>query len=164
MHLIKTIKKWRYVVYSKDIRIRRLLGVLSLEPIIIISIIANATLAPGIPTNAEELQAFKERRTVEGGIPTVTFFNKSKEDQIYNKRFRNLLLQWIIKNNLSFLIVDQPKTRELFNFLSPKTKLISRATLMRDLKKRYIAGENTKQDKLLDFIEQGGRIALTTDV
>jgi hypothetical protein len=41
---MKTIKKWRYVVHSKDVRIRRLLDVLSLEPIIIISIIANATL------------------------------------------------------------------------------------------------------------------------
>lgn len=38
---------------------------------------------PGIPTNAEELQALKERRAVEGGTPSVTFFNKPKEDQTH---------------------------------------------------------------------------------
>jgi hypothetical protein len=57
---MKTIKKWRYVVHSKDVRIRRLLDVLSLEPIIIISIIANATLG-----SLQTLRNFRPLKTGE---------------------------------------------------------------------------------------------------
>ena len=118
---------------------------------------------PGIPCNENEAQLLKEKRAAELGKLVVGLFDKSLADQTHTQRFRTLLLQWIIKNNLSFSIVDQPETKELFAFLNPSLKLISRRTLMDDLKKKYEAGENVQRDRLLEHIEQGGRISLTTD-
>jgi hypothetical protein len=117
---------------------------------------------PGIPTTQEEALHAKEQRVVQQG-QSKGFFDKPAKEQSHNQRFRHLLLQWIIKNNLSFSIVDQPETKELFSFLSPSTTLISTKTLMADLKKKYEVGENIKRDELLDFVEDGGRLALTTD-
>jgi len=76
------------------------------------------------------------------------FFDKPVFNQTHNKRFRNLLLEWVIKNNLSFTIVDQLETKALFSFLSPSTTQISRITLMRDLKRRYEGGEEEIYQKL----------------
>jgi hypothetical protein len=118
---------------------------------------------PGIPTTKQEAIDAKEKRAQELGKSRVGFFDKPSKEQTHNERYRTLLLQWIIKNNLSFSIVDQPETKELFGFLNPSIKLVSRKTLMDDLKKRYTAGENTQRDFLIDHIEDGGRIALTTD-
>ena len=84
-------------------------------------------------------------------------------DQSYNQRYRVLLLEFIIKNNLSFSIVDQPETKALFSFISPNIKQIGSTTLMKDLKARYIEAEEVQHQKLQQHIELGGRIALTTD-
>jgi hypothetical protein len=114
---------------------------------------------PGIPTTQEEALHAKEQRVVQQG-QSKGFFDKPAKEQSHNQRFRHLLLQWIIKNNLSFSIVDQPETKELFSFLSPSTTLISTKTLMADMKKKYEVGENIKRDEL---VEDGGRLVLTTD-
>lgn len=85
------------------------------------------------------------------------------DEQSHNQRYRILFLEFIIKINLSFSIVDQPETKALLTFLSPNTKQISSLTLMRDLKARYIEAEEVQHQKLQEHIELGGRIALTTD-
>jgi len=84
-------------------------------------------------------------------------------EQSHNERYRALLLEFIIKNNLSFDIVQQVETKALFHFLSPNTKQISRGTLMNDLKARYIEAEKGQHIKLQAHVDSGGRIALTTD-
>jgi hypothetical protein len=66
-------------------------------------------------------------------------------------------------NNLSFALVDQPKTRALFTFLSLNTKQISCTTLINDLKAQYQAIEEGTRQKLQEHIDTGGRISLTTD-
>jgi hypothetical protein len=92
-----------------------------------------------------------------------TFWTAPMADQSYNQRYRVLLLEFIIKNNLSFSIVDQPETKALFSFISPNIKQIGSTTLMKDLKARYIEAEEVQHQKLQQHIELGGRIALTTD-
>jgi hypothetical protein len=118
---------------------------------------------PGIPTSESDATAKLKAQANAAGNAEKSFFAKPVSDQTHDQRYRDLLLQWVIKNNLSFAIVDQPETRALFSFLSPATKQISRTTLMRDLKQRYEAGEAAVQTKLQDHIATGGRIALTTD-
>lgn len=115
---------------------------------------------PGIPTSEKEVRAMKLVRKLAHG---QNFFQKDKAEQTVNQRFRTLLLEFIIKNNLSFSIVDQLETEQLLTFLSPTTTQISRRTLMKDLKARYEVGEELLHQKLLDHVEQGGRISLTTD-
>jgi len=76
------------------------------------------------------------------------FFDKPVFNQTHNKRFRNLLLEWVIKNNLSFTIIDQLETKALFSFLSLSTTQISRITLIRDLKRQYEGKEEEIYQKL----------------
>jgi hypothetical protein len=51
-------------------------------------------------------------------------------------------------NNLSFSLVDEPKTKALFSFLLPGTKQIARTTLIKDLKAKYMAAEEVIHQKL----------------
>jgi hypothetical protein len=71
-------------------------------------------------------------------------FLKPESDQSHEEKHQTLLLEWIIKNNLSFSLVDQPETQALFKFLSPSTKPISRRVLMTDLKSRLISKKRTR--------------------
>jgi hypothetical protein len=118
---------------------------------------------PGIPTSESDATAKLKAQATAAGKTENQFFEKPVADQTHDQQYRNLLLEWVIKNNLSFVIVDQPETKALFSFLSPATKQISRTTLMRDLKKRHEAREDAIQRKLQDYIAIGGRIVLTTN-
>jgi hypothetical protein len=91
---------------------------------------------PGILASESDATAKLNAQATAAGKTEKQFFEKPVADQTHDQRYRNLLLEWVIKNNLSFAIADQPETKALFSFLSPATKQISRTTLMRDLKKR----------------------------
>jgi hypothetical protein len=113
----------------------------------------------GIPTCLEEEKLWKAANPTN----TKPFFRTVESEQTTNERFRDLLLLFITKNNLSFSLVDQPETRALFTFLNPSIKQISRRTLRKDIQLRYEEGETIQKDKLLSHVDEGGRIALTTD-
>jgi hypothetical protein len=95
---------------------------------------------PAIPLSLKEETELKAAIRLKGA-PAKSFFEKPASDQTYNETFRTLLLEFIIKNNLSFSIVDQLETKALFEFLNPSVKQISRRTLMGDLKRLYQVGE-----------------------
>src|SRR5437763_5973281 len=114
---------------------------------------------PGVPLSAAEAKAARARtQQAKKG-----FFDKPATEQTRDERYRTLLLEFVIKNNLSFSIVDQEETKIRFDFLSPTTKQISRRTLINDLKKRYELGEASLHLQLQDHVQAGGRISLTTD-
>jgi hypothetical protein len=115
-------------------------------------------------SEADYLEQLKQQERLQAsGSGNAPIFSKQINEQSHFERFRILLLEFVIKNNLSFSIVDQPETKALFTFLSPNTTQISRKTLMRDLKGRYMDAEEVVAKKLHQHIEGGGRIALTTD-
>jgi hypothetical protein len=117
---------------------------------------------PGIPvTLKEEKEALAAKRA--HTAQARGFFEKPQSEQTHDELYRSLLLEFIIKNNLSFSLVDQPETQRLFTFLSPTTKQVSRRTLIKDLEARYQVGEEQLHQKLQDHVESGGRISLTTD-
>jgi hypothetical protein len=116
---------------------------------------------PSIALNDRDKQAKINAQAIHDARPA--FFERPLDQQTHNQQFRKLLLEFIIKNNLSFSIVNKPETQALFTFLSPTTKQIARTTLMNDLKARYESAENKTRDKLQKHVEGGGRIALTTD-
>lgn len=76
---------------------------------------------------------------------------------------QNPLLQFIIKNNVSFSLIGQPETKALFKFLNPRTKQISRRTLGRELESKFDVAKTAKAHELHKHMESGGRIALTTN-
>ena len=114
---------------------------------------------PQIPVNKKEAQAAAREKLSARVLP----FAQPAESQTHDERFRILLLEFIIKNNLSFSLVDQAQTKALFKHLSPDTKQISRFSLMKDLKDRYEAAEKEQYATFQQHIERGGRVALTTD-
>jgi hypothetical protein len=80
-----------------------------------------------------------------------------------DQRLRNLLLNLIVQNNLSFRIVDQPSLRELIEHFSVKAALPSRRDLCRDLKTTFDKSQKGIKTNLQDHIKAGGRVSLTTD-
>jgi hypothetical protein len=102
----------------------------------------------------------KAERGIRAGVE-VGFFEKPDDQQTHNQRYRNLLLEFIIKNNTSFSLVNKPETKALFSFLSPLAKQIPLKILMGDIKARYEATEIKIRDKCQYHIQSGGRFTLT---
>jgi len=83
--------------------------------------------------------------------------------ELHNAKFRKLILNYILKNNLAFSTVEQPEFEAIVEFLSPRTQQISRRTLMRDLIKEFNTGKDTLKAELQGAMARGARFALTTD-
>ena len=94
---------------------------------------------------------------------TKPFFPVQQPKVSHDEKVRKLVLNLILKNNLSFSLVDQVEFNALVNFLSPTTAKISRRTLMRLLKKEYKEAEDGKIVQLQAHMRDGGRFSLTTD-
>jgi hypothetical protein len=86
----------------------------------------------GIATSAEEAaQQTAIRIEAQGGARP--FFAASAKAPDHNSRYRRLVMNLILKNNLSFSTIDQPEFNDLITCLSPQTANLSRRVLMRDL-------------------------------
>lgn len=114
---------------------------------------------PAIPVSKEQERAMMKAK----GDTLIPYFQKDLATQTTNEKFRTLFLEFAVKNNLSFALVEQPETKALFKFLSLNTKMVGRRTLCRDLKARYDEAEKVQYKRLQDHVDLGGRIALTTN-
>ena len=70
---------------------------------------------------------------VEASGPPPPFFAPVTKAVDHNVRYRRLVMMLIIKNNLSFSIVDQPEFNDLIAYLSPRIANLSRRVLISDL-------------------------------
>jgi hypothetical protein len=77
-------------------------------------------------------------------------------------KFRVLFLNFFVKNNLSFSIVDQASFRELVNYLG-NVPIPSRRALCTDLESMFKKTQETVKERLQTHVRKGGRISLTTD-
>lgn len=93
----------------------------------------------------------------------ATFFEPNLGSQRHSDRFCQILLKFIISNNLPLSLVDRPSFATFVRFLSPATKQISRGTLARDLWQTFINHCQVLKQELLEHIVKGGRLSLTTD-
>ena len=116
---------------------------------------------PNIPLSEAEVNAIKDPKT--NAEQKKSFFDKPPTEESTNENYRRYLVEWVIKNNLSFSIVDQPETKRLFKLIAPNITQVSRRTLTRDLQSRFDAAFTQIKAKVREQIESGGRIALTTD-
>lgn len=78
-------------------------------------------------------------------------------------KYKELLLQFIVSNNLSIRLVESHSFRELVQFLSPTTISISARTLHRELQRQFSYHRGQLQLELNSHIRRGGRISITTD-
>lgn len=117
----------------------------------------------GVPTSVEE-----ENEMLAAGKKATYFVPKpghsSKQSRgQYKTTYRSKLLAFIVKNNLSFQLVEQDEFMELIRHLNPIAPTISKTTLVRDLKKEFKNGQNILKEELAQYVKIGGRFSLTTD-
>ncbi|KAK3415408.1 hypothetical protein EUGRSUZ_H01031, partial [Eucalyptus grandis] len=75
--------------------------------------------------------------------------------------FRDMLARAIIKHNYTYSFVEHEGTRELFSYLNPNVKHISRNTARSDVLKVYEKEKGILKSKLLSL---SSRICLTSDL
>jgi hypothetical protein len=123
-------------------------------------LIAQITMAhmkfqPGIALNERshiaKIEA-KAARDIRSGAG-VGFFEKPIDQKTHQQRYRNLLLEFIIKTTSASPSSDKRETKALFSFVSPSTKKMPRKILMGDLKPWYEAAEIIIGDKCPDHIQ-----------
>jgi hypothetical protein len=78
-------------------------------------------------------------------------------------KYKELLLQFVVSNNLSIRLVKSYSFRELVQFLSPMTTAISARTIHRELQRQFSYHRGQLQLELNSHIIKGGRISITTD-
>ena len=99
----------------------------------------------------------------------ATFFtprlSKPKESttEAFQAKYRALLLDFVVSNNLALRIVDSKSHRRLIQYCNSSILLISKQTLIRDLDKTFLSAQNTLKVELQEHIKGSGRISITTD-
>jgi hypothetical protein len=78
-------------------------------------------------------------------------------------KYRELLLSFVVSNNLSLRLVESYSFRQLVQFLSPTTLSVSSRTLHRELQRQFSYHRGILQIELHSHIKNGGRISITTD-
>lgn len=80
-----------------------------------------------------------------------------------NHKFRALLLDFVVSNNLALRIADSQSLQRLIHHCNPSILTISTSTLNRDLDKTFFLAQNTLKAELQEHVKGGGRISITTD-
>ena len=115
------------------------------------------------PTSQEEENRMKAagKKTMYN-VPNPTQ-SKLDGETLYQAQFRQKLLNFVVKNNLSFSLVEQAEFHELVKHLNPNVTPPTAITLKRDLSSTFNAKRERKKKELQDHVNAGGRISLTTD-
>ena len=78
-------------------------------------------------------------------------------------KYRELLLSFVISNNLSLRLIESHSFHQLVQFLSPTTLSVSSRTLHRELQRQFSYHRGLLQIELQSHITHGGWISITTD-
>jgi hypothetical protein len=83
--------------------------------------------------------------------------------EAFQTKYRALLLDFVVSNNLALQVVDSQSHRRLIQHCNPTVLTISTSTLNRDLDQTFIVAQNALKAELQEHIKGGGRISITTD-
>jgi hypothetical protein len=83
--------------------------------------------------------------------------------EAFQTKYRALLLDFVVSNNLALRIADSPAYRRLIQHCNASVITISTSTLNRDLDKTFLSAQNTLKEELHKHVQAGGRISITTD-
>ena len=83
--------------------------------------------------------------------------------EAFQTKFRALLLDFVVSNNLALRIVDSQSHCRLIQHCNASVISISKQTLIRDLDKTFLSAQNTLKVELQEHVKVGGRISITTD-
>jgi hypothetical protein len=113
----------------------------------------NSNTAISSPSNGNSSSFFEPRRPAQ---PTL-------KPALYKAKYRELLIQFIVSNNLSLSIVESYSYRQLVHFLSPTTLSMSTTTVSRELLPQFSYHRGQLIVELNSHIRGGGRVSITTD-
>src|SRR5450432_3114617 len=88
---------------------------------------------------------------------------KASNVEAFQTKYRALLLDFIVSNNLTLRVVDSKSIRRLIQHCNPSLITISASTLTRDLDKTFLVAQTSLKLELQEYIKAGGRISITTD-
>jgi hypothetical protein len=83
--------------------------------------------------------------------------------EAFQAKYRALLLDFVVSNNLPLRIVDSQSHRRLIQHCNASILSITKSTLVRDLDKTFFSAQNSLKLELQEHIKGGGRISITTD-
>jgi hypothetical protein len=83
--------------------------------------------------------------------------------EAFQTKYRALLLDFVVSNNLALRIADSPAYRRLMQHCNVSVITISTSTLNRDLDKTFLLAQNTLKEELHKHVQAGSRISITTD-
>ena len=83
--------------------------------------------------------------------------------EAFQAKYRALLLDFVVSNNLPLRIVDSQSHRRLIQHCNVSVLSITKSTLVRDLDKTFLSAQNSLKLELQEHIKGGGRISITTD-
>lgn len=84
--------------------------------------------------------------------------------EAFQTKYRALLLDFVVSNNLALHIIDSQSHRRLIEHCNTSVLLIGKSTLIRDLDKTFLSAQSTLKIELQEHIKLGGRISITTDI
>jgi hypothetical protein len=88
---------------------------------------------------------------------------KASNVEAFQAKYRALLLDFIVSNNLALRVVDSTSIRRLIQHCNPSLLTISSTTLSRDLDRTFQVAQTSLKLELQEHIKAGGRISITTD-
>jgi hypothetical protein len=80
-----------------------------------------------------------------------------------SSKYRELVLSFIVSNNLPLRLIESQSFRQLVHHLNPTVLILSRTTIGRDLYRLFCYHKARLQVELQQHITSGGRLAITTD-
>jgi hypothetical protein len=78
-------------------------------------------------------------------------------------KYRALLLDFVVSNNLALCIVDSQSYCRLIQHYNASILSISKSTLVRDLDKTFLSAQSALKVKLQEHIKLGSCISITTN-
>jgi hypothetical protein len=118
--------------------------------------------------NQNAPQSLSSRSSLQQGNAASFFtprLSKPKESTVeaFQTKYRALLLDFVVANNLALRIVDSQSHRRLIQHCNASILSISKSTLVRDLDKTFLSAQSALKVELQEHIKLGGRISITTD-
>jgi hypothetical protein len=82
----------------------------------------------------------------------------------YQTKYRALLLDFVVSNNLVLQVVDLQSYRRFIQYCNPTILIISTSTLNRNLDQTFFIAQGTFKAELQEYIKVSSQISITTDI
>ena len=118
-----------------------------------------------IYTEYEKISSSTIRSSSTPSAPASAFFQprQTPRNAPSSSKYRELLLSFIVSNNLPLRLIESHSFRQLVHHLNPAVLTVSRTTVGRDLYRLFCYHKAQLQVELQQYIIGGGWLSITTD-